>query len=185
MTKLYEVYDNFLPLEDYQWMHSLFCTPFQDIAWTWGDKVLAENASADDLDNWQFVHNLYYTNVTKNDEGKRIVQGGPRSDLHNQLKDVYERLGVTQLLRAKANLLPKAQRIVEHGMHNDQTQLEGHEYTVAIYYLNTNNGYTKLEDGTKIKSVANRMLVMSGAVKHTGSTCTDEKCRVVINFNYT
>ena len=43
----------------------------------------------------------------------------------------------------------------------------------------------KLEDGTKIKSVANRMLVMSGAVKHTGSTCTDEKCRVVINFNYT
>ena len=122
MTKLYEVYDNFLSEDDYQWMHMVFCTPFQNIAWTWGDKVISADSTADPLDNWQFVHNIYYTAIGENDEGKKIVRGGPRSELHKQMDDVYKRLGVTNLLRVKANLLPKAQEIVEHGMHNNQTQ---------------------------------------------------------------
>jgi len=50
--------------------------------------------------------------------------------------------------------------------------------------MNTNNGYTKFEDGTKIESVANRMVFFSSNMKHTGTSCTDEKIRVVINFNY-
>ena len=47
-----------------------------------------------------------------------------------------------------------------------------------------NNGYSEFEDGTKVESVANRMVTFPANVKHTGTSCTDEKTRVVINFNY-
>ena len=56
--------------------------------------------------------------------------------------------------------------------------------STSIFYVNTNNGYTKFEDGTKVESVANRMVTFPANMKHTGTSCTDEKIRVVINFNY-
>ena len=50
--------------------------------------------------------------------------------------------------------------------------------------MNTNNGYTKFEDGTTVKSEANRMVTFPASMRHLGTTCTDQKIRVVINFNY-
>ena len=51
-------------------------------------------------------------------------------------------------------------------------------------YLNTNDGYTVFEDGTQIESVKNRILIFKTSLKHTGTNCTDQKRRVLINFNY-
>ena len=53
----------------------------------------------------------------------------------------------------------------------------------AVYYVNSNDGYTKFE-GNKIESVANRMIVFDSRINHTGTTCTNTKRRLVINFNY-
>jgi hypothetical protein len=50
--------------------------------------------------------------------------------------------------------------------------------------MNTNNGYTYFEDGTKAKSVANRLIKFDNVMYHSGTTCTDENQRVVININY-
>ena len=50
--------------------------------------------------------------------------------------------------------------------------------------MNTNNGYTIFEDGAKVESVANRMITFPANVKHKGTSCSDEKTRVNINFNY-
>ena len=58
------------------------------------------------------------------------------------------------------------------------------EWTTAIFYINDCNGYTKLEDGSVIESRANRLLTFPSDVRHLGATCTDEKRRVLINFNY-
>ena len=58
------------------------------------------------------------------------------------------------------------------------------QWTTSIFYVNTNNGYTKFEDGTKVESVANRMVTFPTNMKHTGTSCTDEKMRIVINFTY-
>ena len=55
--------------------------------------------------------------------------------------------------------------------------------STSIFYMNTNNGYTKFEDGTKVESVANRMVTFPANMKHAETSCTDEKIRVVINFN--
>ena len=57
-------------------------------------------------------------------------------------------------------------------------------HKTGIFSINTCNGYTKLEDGTKIDSVANRMLLFDASRPHTPSTTTDQTVRVNINFNY-
>ena len=50
--------------------------------------------------------------------------------------------------------------------------------------MNTNNGYTEFENGTTVESEENRMVVFPAEMKHRGTSCTDKKIRVVINFNY-
>ena len=50
--------------------------------------------------------------------------------------------------------------------------------------MNTNNGYTRFEDGTKVESVANRMVTFPNQMMHTGTTTTDSEYRLVINLNY-
>ena len=45
-------------------------------------------------------------------------------------------------------------------------------------------GWTQFKKGGKVKSVANRMVIFDNNLLHAGVTCTDEKCRVVMNFNY-
>ena len=50
--------------------------------------------------------------------------------------------------------------------------------------VNTNDGYTLLKDGTKINSVANRLLIMDSDVQHAAVPSTDTERRVLINLNY-
>ena len=57
------------------------------------------------------------------------------------------------------------------------------ESNVAILYMNSNDGGTWTEDDI-INSVENRLLIMSGDVKHASITQTDEKVRILYNINY-
>ena len=68
------------------------------------------------------------------------------------------------------------------GWHVDQEDLPG--MRVGIYYLNTCNGCTILEDGTVVDSVANRMVTFPVDMLHTLVTHTDTESRTVINFNF-
>ena len=54
----------------------------------------------------------------------------------------------------------------------------------AIFYCNTNDGYSLFKDGTKVKSIKNRIVIFNNDIYHTGTTCTNEKIRSVINFNF-
>ena len=56
--------------------------------------------------------------------------------------------------------------------------------TTAIFYLNTNNGYTLFEDGQRVASVANRIVIFDAALRHTGASCTDADHRLVLNLNF-
>ena len=56
--------------------------------------------------------------------------------------------------------------------------------STSIFYVNTCNGYTHFEDGTKVDSVANRLITFPTQTKHGGACCTDTVARIVINFNY-
>ena len=53
----------------------------------------------------------------------------------------------------------------------------------AIYYVNTNNGYTVFKN-KKIKSEANKIIIFNGNTKHKVKYQTDRDTRIVINFLY-
>ena len=77
-------------------------------------------------------------------------------------------------------MYPSTPVITHHEPHVD---LE-YEHKGAIFYINTNNGVTVLEDGTEIESIENRLLLFDSSKKHNSTSCTDAKVRVNINFNY-
>ena len=88
-----------------------------------------------------------------------------------------EKLGI---IRIKCNLYPWTNEVREHATHVDYR----FPHNGALFSLNTCDGYTKLEDGTKIESVENRMLLFNGGSEHCSTTTSNEKVRFNINFNF-
>jgi hypothetical protein len=117
---------------------------------------------------FQFVHNFYQENA-------------PQSDYIKILNPILEKLNIFSLIRIKANLITITPKLIEHGMHQDYLI---DNLKTAIYYVNTNNGYTVFEDETKINSIENRIAIFKTNKLHSGSSCTDKNTRIVINFNY-
>jgi len=84
------------------------------------------------------------------------------------------------LMRIKANCYPSTPEIITHDKHVDYP----FPHKGAIFYLNTNNGLTILEDKVEVESIENRLLLFDPSKMHTSTTCTDTKCRINVNFNY-
>jgi len=84
------------------------------------------------------------------------------------------------LLRIKANFYLRTPKILKHNAHVDYK----FPHKGAIFYINTNNGKTILDDGKEITSVANRILFFDSSKMHSSTNCSDQKARVSINFNY-
>jgi hypothetical protein len=100
--------------------------------------------------------------------------------LLDNLKPIINLLNPLALIRVKANLLTKTNEIIKHGFHVDQD----FKCTTAIFYVNTNNGYTEFESGEKVYSEENKLVIFDTFLKHSGTTCTDTNERIVINFNF-
>jgi len=159
-------YDNFLDEGNFKALQDFFLGP--EVFWSWCENVVfPEPPDCNPLDNYQFYHMLF-------DDGK------PKSESLMVIFPILDKLNSGRLIRVKANCNPRRTEHIQQGFHIDQTV----ECTTAIYYVNTNNGYTQFEDGTKVKSVENRLVVFPSHIRHTGTTCTDQKRRVVINLNY-
>ena len=134
--------------------------------------------STEDINNknkFQFVHIFYAGNV-------------PFSPYFKEMIPILNIIKPISLFRTKANLLTRTPNIIENTFHvdfgDDMPEEKLKQWTTSIFYINTNNGYTKFEDGTKVESVANRFITFPSNMKHLGTSCTDQKTRVVINFNY-
>ncbi len=95
--------------------------------------------------------------------------------------DVLELLDMDVLVRAKANLRTKTATHEESQYHTDEGVTGG---LTGIYYINTNNGYTKFEDGDIVKSVENTMVIFPNHLKHCGGSSTDTNRRLVLNINW-
>ena len=112
----------------------------------------------------------------------------PKSKSFDMLWSLYEREQMVALNRIKANLSVRTPELIvyDHGFHcdvrGDESQVS--RITTGILYINTNNGYTLFENGEKVESVRNRFVRFSCNMKHTGTTCTDQDKRVLLNFNY-
>jgi hypothetical protein len=159
MTK-FKIVDNFLEKTCFENINNQF---MGNVGWYYRPTV----ADDDDAELFYFTHMLYTANKVN-------------SPLYDVLQPVITLLNPRAIIRIKANLYTNVGRYHEHNWHTDFV----YKHTSAILYVNTNNGFTILEDGTKVESVANRLLLLDGSKLHRSTTCTDEKTRVNIGFNY-
>ena len=84
------------------------------------------------------------------------------------------------LIRVKGNLYPNQNVKKRNGNHVDDV----FDHKGAIFYINTNNGRTIINDKIKIDSVENRILYFNPLTPHDSENCTDQKIRTNININY-
>ena len=155
----YEVIDNFLDEKYFKSLVSLL----QEIPWFYQDKVVYVIE-----DKIFLLYHMFY------------AQNTPVSEFYVKLIPLLERLGADCLIRIKANLYPNTETLHEHPMHSDFE----YPHTSALLSLNTCDGYTKLVDGTKIASVANRVVIFNSGEEHCSTTTTNVSARFNININY-
>ena len=105
---------------------------------------------------------------------------GFTSPFYQILDPILKKLKFKALIRIKANLYSNRGKMEEHGDHVDYP----FKHKGALFALNTCNGFTVFKDNTKIKSIANRLLLFDPSKPHHSSTCTDAKVRCNININY-
>ena len=166
-----KIEDNFLEQKEFDKLQVLMMV--DNFAWYYKPTIVHQD-DVNDVNKFQFVHMFYYNFA-------------PCSPFIEKLQSILEKIQPTSLLRIKANLLTKTSNIIENKFHIDMMEVSEEkvkQLTTSIFYVNTNNGYTEFEDGTKVESVANRIVTFPSNMRHTGTSCTDEKARVVINFNY-
>jgi len=158
-----KVQDNFLDKESFNNIQSLMMG--NDFDWYYNTVITEEKFNRKEF---QFTHIFY-------------LDGSPRTS-YPVVEPIVKTINPFSLVRVKANLLTKTPKIKEYDFHTDYKNKKN--LTTAIFYVNTCNGYTLFKDGKKIESVANRLVSFDSGLEHTGTSCSDENVRVVINFNY-
>ena len=173
-----KIEDNFLEQKKFDKIQNFMWGDESKIPWFYGNII----DYPDDVDKFQFFHLFYRYDA-------------PQSPFLNDLTPIVEIIKPLSTFLIKANLLTRTPNIVENEFHIDIANLEAspeklRQWTTSIFYINTNNGYTEFQDGriamenTKVESVANRMVTFPSNLRHRGTSCTDKKTRIVINFNY-
>ena len=164
-----QIQDNFLPQYEFEPIQRLLMG--SKFPWFFNTHTVYE----DDKHNYfQFSH-LFYN------------AWQVQSNHFEHLQPFFNMLEVYSLQRIKSNLLTRTDKTFLNEFHVDEPTMTSDKlgkFTTAIFYINTNNGYTEFADGTKVESVANRVVTFPSNIKHRGTSCTDEKSRVLINFNY-
>ena len=160
-----KIIDNFLSQTDFEVVQQFLLGP--NFTWHLNDSIAKHKHG---LDQYQFCHVFF-------DVSKPYLQ-----NYSNFLTPLFNKLQARYILRVKANCRPRTSNAVLSDYHTD---MDLNQQT-AIFYLNTNNGYTKFQDNSlqDVNSVANRLLSFNGSLKHCGASCTDQNTRIVLNINY-
>ena len=175
--------DNFLSTEHHQKL--LQCMLSQGILpWKYNQRKVATDLKGkqipDNLGNYQFTH-LFYSFHSLTGNTRHVV-----SQEIDLVKPILDKLCFVALHRIKANLEPIKTKRYESEWHYDVSMNNKPctFMTTAIYYVNTCDGYTEFEDGTKVECVANRLVRFPSDIKHRGVSQLDSKVKSVINLNY-
>ena len=168
-NKTYRVIDNFLEDGPFEQLQMLLMG--KQIPWHYApEKVFTKDdprAKEDTIHNFQFFH-MFYTNRTI------------RSNYYDQLNHLIKKINPFFIHKIKANCTPYTNKIKKYDLHTDARI----KCNTAVYYINDNDGYTYFENGDKVESVANRIVIFPSHLQHAGTTCSNEKVRIVLNLNY-
>ncbi len=179
-----QIYDNCLPLNEFEEMQKqLLSSTFPYFYY----KEIVEKEKYNikspvkgygdnkDVDVCQFVHLFFYH------------EQSIWSQYVDLIRPILNVINPRAWIRVKCNLGIKEQKHLVGGWHYDILQQNGKPYDdtiTGVLHLNTNNGYTLMETGQKVESVANRLVLFPCNVLHTNITHTDIKARALLNFNF-
>tara|TARA_R100001126_G_scaffold51184_2_gene28883 strand:- start:440 stop:1225 length:786 start_codon:yes stop_codon:yes gene_type:complete len=158
ISKHVNVIDNLLDQTDYYNLSSAVLD--KGFPWYFSASKVEDNYP-------QFVHNFVYNSAVT-------------SDYIKYLDPIFEKLNAKRLFRVKLNYTSKTSKIINYAFHQDVNIA----CKTAVYYINTNNGYTRIKDGKDIESKANRIAIFNSSLEHAGSSCTDKNYRIILNINY-
>ena len=133
----------------------------------------------------------YYNNYKRDEDNNKLFHYQLTHVFfkHNKINSTYftilesllKKLKLKTLKKVKANLNPISDKLVEFGEHKDADKEA--QCMSMIYYLNTNNGYTKIKN-KKIKSKANKAVFFPSHTSHFGTNSTNCNNRMVLNIVY-
>jgi hypothetical protein len=108
----------------------------------------------------------------------------PNSNFYDPISEIFkDYLKYVSLCRMTVNLLLRQENPSISNFHEDYIE-NNKKITTAIFYLNTNNGYTEFQGGDKIDSVRNRLIMFPTNTLHRVIGQTDVSYRIVFNFNF-
>ena len=160
----YEIFDDFLDEEAFDGVRHFL---LEDGLCPWYyNPFIVDNKQTDDV--FQFTHTF--------------IRGKDQyfSPHVPMIDPLILKINQSSIYKIKANLGGRTPTNQEGGYHTDFD----FKCKTAVFYVNTNNGYTMFKDGTKVDSVANRFVVFDSSAEHTGVSQTDTKVRCLINLNY-
>jgi len=159
----YEIIDDYLTSEQLAALQSTLLGV--DFPWYYNYEIVHDGN--DELSSYQFVHSIYRDHSWT-------------SQFSSVVLPVMQKIDPTAIIRIKANLNPWTGEHVYGGWHNDYK----FACKTAVFYVNDNNGWTEFENGERVESKANRLVVFDSDMVHSGVSATDVKARCLININY-
>jgi len=169
-----QVINDYLKPEELKEIHDLMYEPG---FWSYDPfKVRFNDVEEDDLRDGQFNHGFFLSTTMQ------------QSKYLPKLFPILWRANPLAIYRIKANLEKYGgNEALESDWHWDWQSDEKtpcKNMQTAIFYVNSNNGYTQFETGESVRSLPNRMVLFPSNLKHRGVSSTNSKERFVINFNW-
>ncbi len=157
-----KVIDNFLDKKSFQELQQTIMG--KSFPWYYESVINSKHSTVDNT--LYFVHIPYHHNAN--------------SSFYEIIKDMFwDKLKIKSLIRIKINCYPKTDKLHINEKHIDYD----YKHKAAVFSLNTNDGGTHFPDN-KVDSIENRIVLFDGNKPHSSSTCTNQKARFNINFNY-
>ena len=162
---MFKVVDNFLDKKVFKEIQKNI---LENTYFPWYFSKYTDYLEEKGLDKGKYIHTFYENNNSN-------------SKYYSLLLPIIEKLKCVTLMKIKINSTNYSNKIIEGTYHVDNKHKGT---TTAVYYINTNDGYTKFKDGTKIESVANRMLIFDSSYWHKSTDCSNQWARLSLNINY-
>ena len=188
-----KVIDNFLSQSEFE----IICKNTierEDLQFTFVSNVENVGSGSDDYWSWYMIHMVYSKTASPKSflmdvAGFQEVESSPlaepQSEIYTNICDKFvprfkQVANFRNLIRIKINAYPYTNIVKEHKDHIDSD----FKHTGAVFSLNTCDGFTKFSDGTKVESVANRIVFFDASKFHHSTTTSNAKLRYNINFNF-
>jgi hypothetical protein len=158
----YNVIENYLNNNDAKEIEQLlFC---DDFPWYYSKEILKNDGK------FYFFHHLIKNNSMVSIYSYKIIL--PLiNNFKNEIKHIH---------RARINCFTKGEKQIGYGQHYDHV----FPHKILLYYVNTNNGYTYLNNKYKINSIKNNLAVIDGNIPHEIFSHTNTNLRITINITY-